>query len=188
MTPRLPAAAIGIACLLGLLAFACSDDTASVSAAPAQGKVVAGTYEVSGETESLVRDERRRVAGTVILAVEGDHYTTTFDLKTTFPGRDEELTADVIGSGDGRVEGGTLTGTAEMQLIVSTVPGVDTRFAFIPRIVGARVQSASVATFDADGRIHVEIDNTAAVGEDNYQATRTILEGKLIEPVGHAAD
>ena len=75
-----------------------------------------------------------------------------------------------------------------MQLIISTVPGVDTRFAFIPRIVGARVQSSSVATFDTSGLIHVEIDNTAAVGEENYQATRTTLEGRLIAPAEHAAD
>jgi hypothetical protein len=85
----------------------------------------------------------------------------------------------VVGTGDGSVVAGTLLGTSETQLVVSTVPGVDPRFAFIPRIVGLRLTSNTSAEFLADGTVIMKVENSPAEGEE-YTPTRTLLTGKRI--------
>jgi len=100
----------------------------------------------------------------------------------TFPGAVEQLQADVIGNGDGIIAGRTLTGSAHMQLVVSTVPGVDTGFAFVPRMVGARIASTSAAEIAPDGSIVIVIENHPAEG-DSYQPTRTRLTGTRLVDV-----
>ena len=45
------------------------------------------------------------------------------------------MDTDVIGTGDGTVDGRSLRGRAETQLVIASVPGVDTAFAFVPRTV-----------------------------------------------------
>ena len=75
------------------------------------------------------------------------------------------------------VEGATLTGTTRTQIVVSSVPGVDTGFAFVPRTVSTRIVSDSVATFDRDGKISIELENRPDEGQQ-YIPTRTILTGR----------
>jgi hypothetical protein len=89
------------------------------------------------------------------------------------------LQADVIGSEQGSVSGRTLKGSTKTQLVVATIPGIDTEFAFIPRIVGARVVSTSLTEISSDGRVVIELQNRPAAGED-YQPTRTRLTGQRV--------
>jgi hypothetical protein len=81
-----------------------------------------------------------------------------------------------VGTGAGRVEGTVLIGTADTNLLVASVPGVDVGFAYVPREVGPRIVSRSRAEFAADGTLQVEIENEPAEGED-YEPTRTSLVG-----------
>ena len=167
------------------LLLACSDrdspPTPDVAAAPPP-LPISGMYDVSGVTRAVAAGpgEERRIAGTVILKQNGDSYTATFKLDTTFPGVDDPVHADVIGSGEGSIEGRTLRGTTKTQLVVSTVPGIDTEFAFIPRIVGARIASTAVTEIDPDGTVRIELENQPAEGEHDYRPTRTSLTGRRI--------
>ena len=79
----------------------------------------------------------------------------------------------------GSVSGRTLTGKTKTQLVIATIPGIDTEFAFIPRIIGARVVSTSLTEISAEGRVVIELQNRPAEGED-YQPTRTRLTGQRV--------
>jgi hypothetical protein len=141
---------------------------------------ISGLYDVEGVTQALDGPgEGRRIWGTVTLAEDAGHYTATFKLDTTFPGAEDPVQADVIGSGAGSVDGRTLRGTTKTQLVVSTVPGVDTDFAFIPRMVGARIVSTSVTKIAPDGTVEIELENRPEEG-DQYRPTFTRLTGRRI--------
>jgi len=138
--------------------------------------VVSGRYEVRGVTTVVGAQDRRKLAGTVILVQQGDRYTATFELKTKYPAEGVPTDADVIGVGEGEVLGGELRGNTRTQLVVSTVPGVDTGFAFVPRQVSTRIVSDSHATINADGTISIELENRPDEGQ-RYVPTRTRLTG-----------
>lgn len=162
--------------------FACGGQpespNAPAAAAAVEPKPISGTYDVQGVTTAIggAEGEGRRIDGTVILKRDGDDYSATFNLDTTFPGLDAPVQADVIGNGEGKISGRTLTGSTSTQLVIATIPGIDTDFAFIPRIVGARIVSTSLAEIAPDGSIEIELQNRPAEGED-YRPTRTRLTG-----------
>ena len=140
---------------------------------------LAGTYQIEGVTVDVRTGAEREISGTIVLAQEAHDYTTTFSLKTTYPSADGTADADVIGSGKGTIDGNKLRGTAETQLVMATVPGVDTQFAFIPRIVGPRIVSTTVGHVADDGTLVIEIENRPAEGE-TYPPTRTTMTGTRI--------
>jgi hypothetical protein len=154
---------------LALWALACGSEPAQVEE-PVEVAPIAGMYEVHGDTVALETGHKREIAGTVILADEGASYTATFNLTTTYPGAEEALPAEVIGKGEGSIEGRTLRGTAQTQLVMATVPGVDPGFAFVPRMVSTR------------------IENQPAEGEESYVPTRTTLRGSRISAAGIGGD
>jgi hypothetical protein len=138
-----------------------------------------GLYEVKGVTLVPSTGDRREIKGTITLSQEGDTYTSTFSLTTLFPFVESPMEADVIGTGEGRIEGDKLIGTAKTQIVMSTVPGVDPGFAFVPRTVGPRLVSANVGHFHEDGSIEIQIENAPAPGE-TYVPTRTTLRGARV--------
>ena len=141
---------------------------------------IPGMYKVEGATVDKASGERRDISGTVILAIEGDNYTATFHLATTFPGSGTDpIAAEVIGKGEGKVEGRTLTGTAHTQLVVASVPGVDPNFAFIPRQVSTRLISDSVTTISRGGAVVIQTESRGEEGE-HYSPTKTTLKGQRI--------
>jgi hypothetical protein len=140
---------------------------------------IAGMYDVAGTTIDTAAGSRRKISGTVILAADDGHYTATFHLDTEFPSGAGVLPAEVIGKGDGTIEGRTLRGTAATQIVVTTVPGIDPAFAFIPRTTTTRIQSDSIATIGVDGSATIEIKNSPLAGE-SYSPTRTTLRGKRV--------
>ncbi|UCE86565.1 MAG: hypothetical protein JSU66_02175 [Deltaproteobacteria bacterium] len=156
-------------------------------AAPAAGQPAdatgsidfSGMYEVKGMTVVRATGERRAIKGTIILAQEGNTYTSTFSLTTLFPFVEATMEADVIGTGEGKVDGRTLSGIAKTQIVMSTVPGIDPGFAFVPRTVGPRLVSANVGRLEDDGSITIEIENAPAPGE-TYVPTHTTLRGVRI--------
>jgi hypothetical protein len=167
-----------------LLCLACGG--AEESAAPeavVQGAPISGMYDVSGLTTETASGHQRRLSGTIILAEEGPRYTATFNLTTTYPGGEQSLPAEVIGRGEGTIEGRTLKGTSHTQLVVGTVPGVDPGFAFIPRRVSTRIVSTSVTQIGPDGSVKIELAN-APEGDEDYSPTRTVLTGKRVSAAG----
>ena len=157
-----------------------SSDDAEVDVAAAPPTIVSGRYDVRGVTRASGDPDGRLIEGTVILVQEGDRYTATYELNTTWPNEGAETVADVVGVGDGSIVGGRLEGGAETQLVISTVPGVDPAFAFVPRMVTARLESTTVAKIAPDGSIEIELENRAAEGS-HYEPTRTRLVGERVE-------
>ena len=173
-----------------ILGLACGSSEQSASPAPESGSEpasqvapISGMYNVSGVTTETASGHQRKLSGTIILAEEGPSYTATFNLTTTYPGGDESLPAEVIGKGEGTVEGRTLKGTSHTQLVVATVPGVDPGFAYIPRMVSTRIVSTSVTKIAPDGSVHIELAN-APEGDEDYSPTRTVLTGKRVSAAG----
>ncbi|MCH6563028.1 MAG: hypothetical protein IH800_11525 [Myxococcales bacterium] len=168
-----------------LLLMACGSepDVAAPPPAAAKQAIVSleGTYRVTGFTVEKESGSQREIAGTVILRQDGDRYISTFNLTTLFPTPDGPLKSDVIGRGEGTIEGRSLRGSAITQIIMAQVPGVDAKFAFIPRFVGPRLVSSTVARLGEDGLLTVEIESEPSEGQ-TYAATRTTVSGTRIAP------
>lgn len=154
--------------------------------AGAEEEAFAGRYDVKGTTVDITSGDTRRIEGTMVLTLKDGVYSTHADLSTNFPTQGGAIRADVIGSGEGRVEGAVLSGTAETQLVMQTVPGVDTAFAFIPRRVGPRIVSTWSARWVNDVLV-VELSNQPAEGE-TYSPTRTTLRGTRVTAPESSAD
>ena len=168
------------------LSLACG--SAEQSAPPelaSPGSPISGMYNVSGLTTETASGHQRKLAGTIILAEEetGGRYTATFNLTTTYPAGEGSLPAEVIGKGEGTIEGRTLKGTSHTQLVVATVPGVDPGFAFIPRRVSTRIVSTSVTKIAPDGSVQIELSNSPE-GDEDYSPTRTVLTGRRVSNAG----
>ncbi len=158
-------------------------ETAPVGAGLPGQTSIAGLYEVSGITTEIASGDQREIAGTLILTQQGTRYTSTFHLRTMFPTASGALPAEVIGKGEGDVEGRTLEGTAETQIVMSMVPGVDSAFAFVPRRVSEVLVSTTAAEITQDGRVQIEIQSKPAPGAQ-YAPTTTVLAGSLVAPSG----
>jgi len=102
------------------------------------------------------------------------------ELGTEYPTVGGSVHTDVIGNGDGALQGGRLVGTAHTQLVIQTVPGVDTDFAFVPRVVGPRLVSDWTARLGRDGTLLVELSNRGEEGEE-YVPTKTTLRGRRVK-------
>jgi hypothetical protein len=167
-----------------LLACGEGSETPPVAAAPpAVPEPLSGLYEVSGVTVDKATGAERSVAGTLIVDVAGSAYTTTFDLATVLPVGGAPQHAELIGKGSGRVDDRKLEGTAETQLIVALVPGVDPGFGLLPRHATAQIANRSVAEVGPDGTVRIEIDSEAKPGT-SYPPTHTRLRGRRVAAKG----
>jgi len=144
-----------------------------------------GSYRVRGLTTDVLHGDTRRIQGIVVLTEKDGVYSTNSELETKYPSAGGPVDAQVIGTGSGGRSGDTLTGTTQTQLVMSTVPGVDTGFAWVPRTVGPRLVSTWKAHFRRDGTLVVEIQNDPAEGVE-YSPTTTTLYGTRIEDPGAA--
>jgi hypothetical protein len=162
--------------LLAGLLLGCGQTDPPPSATSEPALPISGLYKVTGETVTLATGDAREIAGTVILTETEFGYTATFSLNTTAPGADQAMPAEVIGTGEGTIAERTLDGTADTQLVMSTVPGIDPGFAFIPHSVSTRIRSVSHAEVANDGALIIEIENEAVPGHE-YAKTRTSLRG-----------
>jgi hypothetical protein len=160
---------------------ACGDaaERPSVDAAPPQPEPLSGLYEVNGTTVDKSTGMERNVSGMVIVDVDGEAYTTTFDLRSNLMTDGGPQRAELIGRGEGRVSGRTLDGSAQTQLIVALVPGVDASFGMLPRHATARIVNRTHATVTPSGAVRIEIESEAAPGSD-YRPTRTTLRGRRV--------
>ncbi len=164
--------------LLGSISIATAALSAS-AADPAAADPFSGTYDVRGTTVDSRSGDTRVIEGHLVLSRKNGHYAAAAQLQTDFPTQGGALRTDVIGTGDGKPSGSGLAGSASTQLVIQTVPGVDTDFAFIPRQVGPRIVSTWIAHLEADGTLVVELTNHAAKGEV-YAPTTTKLRGKRV--------
>ena len=177
LRPSLPALRRVSSLALVLIAIAAPPARGGDPAAPDR---YSGTYDVLGTTVDAKSGDTRRIEGHVVLTRKNGHYAAAAELETDFPTHGGAMRTDVIGTGDGRPSSAGLAGTADIQLVIQTVPGVDTNFAFIPRQVGPRLVSTWTAQLDADGTLLIELTNHGAKGEA-YSPTKTTLRGKRVQ-------
>ena len=177
LRPSLPALRRVSSLSLVLIAIAAQPAPGGDPAAPDR---FSGTYDVLGTTVDAKSGDTRRIEGHVVLTRKNGHYAAAAELETDFPTHGGAMRTDVIGTGGGRPSGAGLAGTADTQLVIQTVPGVDTGFAFIPRQVGPRLVSTWTAQLDADGTLLIELTNHGAKGEA-YSPTKTTLRGKRVQ-------
>jgi hypothetical protein len=182
--------AFHVLCAASWILLACGSEPeieapSSEGVAPEAGAVereaasLAGMYRVSGFTVEKKSGDQRDISGTIILTQQGDRYSATFNLSTMFPTPDGPVKSDVIGKGEGAIEGRILRGAARTQIVAAGIPGVDPKFAFIPRTVSARLVSTTAGRIAEDGTLSVEIENKPAPGE-GYAPTHTVLSGPRI--------
>lgn len=170
--------------LLPLLLAGCGAETEPPARPPVATAVsedpFSGLYRVEGRTVDEATGESRAIAGTMVLREVGGEYLASSELHTRYP-RPEggEVEAAVIGTGRGRLREGALAGTAETQLVLGTLPGVDTGFAFVPRDVGPRIVSQWRAELARDGSLRIELRNAGGEGE-RYRPTRTTLRAERV--------
>jgi hypothetical protein len=167
-------AAFGVVAAVGL---GCGGGEQSTDVAARKIPSIAGTWHVTGTTVEKDTGQSRAISGHLIMAQEGDRFTATFDLTTDYPTPEGPTQADVIGKGEGQVQGASLEGRSEIQLVIGTVPGVDVGFAYVPRITSTRLVNTMKGQIQDDGTIVVESENVAAEGETGYRPTRTTLRG-----------
>lgn len=177
LRPPLPALRTVSSLALVLIAVAAQPARGGDPAAP---DPYSGTYDVLGTTVDTKSGDTRRLDGHIVLNRKNGHYAAAAELETDFPTHGGAMRTDVIGTGEGKPSGKGLAGTASTQLVIQTVPGVDTNFAFIPRQVGPRLVSTWVAHLEADGTLFVELTNHGAKGEA-YSPTKTTLRGKRVQ-------
>jgi hypothetical protein len=169
----------------------CSGEGEPAGTAPAPEPSVSssdpfpGSYRVKGLTTDVLHGDTRRIDGIIVLTEMEGAYSTNAELETKYPSAGGPVDADVIGTGDGKRSGDALRGVTQTQLVMSTVPGVDTGFAWVPRTVGPRLESTWTAHFRPDGTLVVEIQNEPAEGVE-YSPTTTVLYGTRIEEPGAA--
>lgn len=138
---------------------------------------VGGRYSVSGSTIDRNGLERH-ISGVISIKQEGASFTSHSEFKTTDPSM-ESSPAEVIGTGEGRIVGNKLSGTADIQLIASQVPGLGVEFGLAPiSSTSVQIKSTWKATITEDGSITVETSNVPAEGETDYRPTTTTLTGK----------
>jgi hypothetical protein len=175
-----------------LLAWACGEappEPASPagSAEPAATGDLSGVYEAYGTTVDRENGDTRQLFGTLVLQQDGASYTASFELKTEYPVEGGAIAADVIGDGAGTIAGARLEGRSHTQLVLATVPGVDTGFAFLPRRVGPRIESRTVGTLLGDGTLELVSENAAAAeGGQGYRPTRTTLRATRVDDAAKA--
>ena len=168
--------------LVGLVA--CGGTEQATSPEVAAGPVVIpGTYDVSGTTVESGTGSQRSLEGTITLHSDGDTYTASFNLSTRMTSAGESTRAELVGTGSGSIQGDTLVGSAETQVILALVPGVDPGFALLPRGGTTRIMNSSRAVVSPDGTVKIQIESEGAPGSD-YTPTRTTLTGKRVDVLG----
>jgi hypothetical protein len=167
-----PVAATPILATCALLAWSAASEEPAPDPFP-------GTYRVKGRTVDQHTGDTRVIEGIVVLSEEDGVYTGTSELETQYPSEGGPMDAHVLGRATGRRDGAELSGTAETQLVMGTVPGVHAEFAFVPRVVGPRLVSTWTAHFRGDGTLVIELRNEGREGEE-YSPTRTELFGTRI--------
>jgi len=138
-----------------------------------------GIYEVAGLTVEATSGQQRAIEGTIELDVKGAQYEVRFEFATTAPDFEEPVPVRIRGSGNGLIVGKLFTGTTEEWMSLAAPP--DALGALdevkLPAQVGWRMHSASQASFDADGALHVLLQNYPAPGQ-HYRPTMTVLAGR----------
>jgi hypothetical protein len=137
---------------------------AATLAAPARAQDatdIAGIYEIQGETTVEGSPDRFAITGKLVLRGKGPTYATIVEAAMRRTAGDQgPVSAALIGSGEMKVEGRKLAGTAQLQSLVSEVPELDVAVPFAPRTAGPVLDAVAAGEALPDGSLKLEIRST----------------------------
>jgi hypothetical protein len=150
------------------VAFVLAVCAAPLLALPAPGADVpdiAGIYEVNGETTVEGSPDRFAITGKVIVRQNGTKATTIVEAAMRrAAGTSGPASAALLGNGEITIEGDRLTGSAELQSLVSEVPELDVAVPFAPRRAGPILDAKVVGKIASEGVLELHI-TSEVIGE-----------------------
>ncbi len=142
-------------------------------------KSLSGLYYVQGRAVDSETGQSRIAAGTITIQERERGWVSRFEVEMGFDREGGTVSAEVVGTGSGQVDGSMLRGSSTQQLITASVPGVSTRFSMIPRNVGAQIESETTAWIGPDGSIAIEFSDW---NEDSHPSGAiAFLSGSRVE-------
>ena len=126
---------------------------------------IAGIYEMDGDTTVTGAPDRFHVAGKLVIRQKGADCTLSVD--GTFKrleGESGPAGVALIGTGEAKLDGTRFTGSAEVQTLMSEVPGVDVGAAYMPKKFGPTLDAIAEGKVVEEGILVFEIRSTV-VGE-----------------------
>ena len=163
---------------------------ALVSALPSRGEEaldVSGIYEVQGETVVAGSPDHFVYSGKLVLRQTGaDIKTVTEVAMRRTAGNSGPASAALIGSGEAKLDGRKITGTSELQTLVSEVSELDVAMPFAPRYAGPVINAVAQGVVREDGTIDFEIKSTLT-GENFTlpEGRKTTLRAKRVARSPH---
>lgn len=169
-----------------LIAVALAIAGARAADAPAEAAAsvpdIGGIYEMDGDTTVAGSPDRFHVAGKLVIRQKGADCAISVDgtFKRT-AGTSGPAGIALIGQGEATVEGESFRGKAELQTILSEVPGVDVSAAYMPKKFGPTLDAVAEGRVVGDGQLEFEIRSTV-IGEGFTlpEGRRTIVRATRI--------
>jgi hypothetical protein len=163
---------------------------ALAAALPSQGEEVldvSGIYEVQGETVVAGAPDHFVYSGKLVLRQTGvDIKTITEVAMRRTAGNSGPASAALIGSGDAKLDGRKITGTSELQTLVSEVTELDVAVPFAPRYAGPVINAVAKGVVRDDGTIDFEIKSTlTGEGFTLPEGRKTTLRAKRVARSPH---
>jgi hypothetical protein len=169
--------------LLALLVAALAGSAARAEDAPD----IAGIYEINGETTVANSPDRFVITGKLVVRQQGNDCTTIVEAAMRrAAGNSGPASAALIGSGELKLAGRKLHGTAELQSLVSEVAELDVAVPFAPRTAGPILDAVADGAVLDDGSIKLEIRSTV-IGEGFTlpEGRKTIVIAKRVARSPH---
>lgn len=152
-------------------------------AAPAEDLPdIAGIYEINGETTVEGSPDRFVITGKIVVRQNGADCTTIVEaMMRRAAGSSGPASAALIGTGQMKLAGKKLQGTAELQSLVSEVPELDVGVQYAPRTAGPVLDATASGEVLPDGSLKLEIRSTL-IGEGFTlpEGRRTLVVAKRV--------
>jgi hypothetical protein len=148
---------------------------------------IAGIYEINGETTVQDSPDRFVITGKLVVRQQGSDCTTIVEAAMRrAAGSSGPASAALIGSGEMKLDGHKLHGTAELQSLVSEVAELDVAVPFAPRTAGPILDAVADGVVLPDGSIKLEIRSTV-IGEGFTlpEGRKTIVIAKRVARSPH---
>ena len=159
--------------------------TALSAALPSQAEEVldvSGIYEVQGETVVAGSPDHFVYTGKLVLRQTGTEIRTITEVAMRrTAGESGPASAALIGSGEARLDGRNISGSSELQTLVSQVPELDVAAPYTPRLAGPVINAVARGVVRDDGTIDFEIKSTlTGEGFTLPEGRKTTLHAKRV--------
>ena len=122
---------------------------------------IAGIYEMDGDTTVEGAPDRFHVSGKLVIRQDGSDCDINVDgAFRRLEGTAGPSAVKLIGTGDAELEGDVFRGTAEVQTIMSEIPGVDVEAAYMPKKFGPTLAAVAEGRVVEEGVLEFEIRTT----------------------------